>query len=114
MGENEESASPADPIFWTLHPTVERLWQLKKLSGSFTDETWPSHGTSQYGDSCSGHRAFDEVSFVDLVPGNDTPFTLEEVLELMDPNQGDLPYIYEDLKWDYCDDAGLPFGAGLS
>ena len=112
MGENEESASPADPVFWVLHPTVERLWQNKKLSSTpFENESWPSTGTSLYGDDCPGHREFDTVAFVNLIPGNTVPFTLGEVMTVMDPRSGTLPYIYEDLSWrGQCEAAGYAFG----
>ena len=35
-GDHLESASPIDPSFWPIHPTLERLWQFKKLAGAFS------------------------------------------------------------------------------
>ena len=46
-GDHLESASPLDPSFWPVHPTLERLWQFKKMAGLFDDETWPEHGYAQ-------------------------------------------------------------------
>ena len=39
-GDNFESASPIDPIFWVIHPTLERLLHAKLISGGFADESW--------------------------------------------------------------------------
>jgi Common central domain of tyrosinase len=39
-GDHIESSSPADPSFWVIHPTLERLLHAKLMSGGFDDETW--------------------------------------------------------------------------
>jgi hypothetical protein len=41
MGDQLESASPADPSFWPIHPALERIWQWKRIVG-FTSEAWTS------------------------------------------------------------------------
>ena len=33
VGDEEQSSSPADPLFWPIHPTIERLYQWKMLNG---------------------------------------------------------------------------------
>ena len=42
-GEQIESASPIDPSFWPIHPTMDRLLQYKRMAMDFTWTTW---GTS--------------------------------------------------------------------
>ena len=43
-GDHLESASPADPSFWPIHPTQERLYHAKMFAGGFLNYTavWPS------------------------------------------------------------------------
>ena len=41
-GDHLESASPADPSFWPIHPTQERLLQAKMFAGGFDAWTWPN------------------------------------------------------------------------
>ena len=41
-GDHLESASPADPSFWPIHPTQERLYQAKLMAGGFNSWTWPN------------------------------------------------------------------------
>ena len=72
-GDHIESASPADPSFWSLlftlappslhssslssdcrvvHPTLERLFQARLMVGGFDDESWPSDPVTEF--VCSG------------------------------------------------------------
>lgn len=67
-----------DPTFWPIHPTMERLWMFKRLTGTMTDLTWPDHDTitttpggdkrknvlSNTSDRCAGHRGSDVFPFV--------------------------------------------------
>lgn len=65
-----------------MHPTVERLWMFKQLTGTMTDLTWPDTHTdvgatsnveganlreprmiSFYSDDCAGHRGSDVYPF---------------------------------------------------
>ena len=32
MGDLMNSGAPADPIFWPIHPTVDRLWQWRRIT----------------------------------------------------------------------------------
>jgi len=80
-GEMLESASPADILFWVIHPTIERVLAAKRLGASFAQqsvETWSetedqwysysyyslaenenSYWTEAY--TCSGHDSDDPV-----------------------------------------------------
>jgi len=102
------SGSPVDPIFWLIHPTVDRLWQWKRLSTSCGyNYSWPS-GTSIYG-NCWGHDKDDVLDFTGLGDG-ETPdgskYSNSDIYEIMDPNDGKVPYIYDDFKWDHCLSSG--------
>ena len=46
-GDHLESASPSDPSFWPMHPTLERLLQAKFMSGGFENNTWHSDSETQ-------------------------------------------------------------------
>lgn len=140
-GDNLESASPMDPSFWPIHPAIERLYMLKKLRGLFVDETWPTTGVSSYGDDCTGHQATDTIPlqgiFEDgqvgrpavhthtympvgrpashsrprlLVPLLQS-LTNEQLLDLMDPNEPTLPYVYDHFEWSHCNDVGVDFSS---
>ena len=52
-GDHIESASPADPSFWVIHPTLERLLHAKLLSGGFADESWAADQIDDF--VCSNH-----------------------------------------------------------
>jgi len=57
-GDHLEAASPADPSFWPIHPTLERLLQAKYMAGGFEDDTWPSDATTDY--VCDKAECYDE------------------------------------------------------
>lgn len=57
-GDQKDSSGALDPVFWTMHPTMERLYQYRILSGvGFSSTDWPS------ADSCAGARA--DIAIVD-------------------------------------------------
>lgn len=78
-GEMIESASPADIMFWVIHPTLERLLSAKRLGANFADqkttkwttaeETWYSFSYFSLAENenaywpeaytCIGHNATD-------------------------------------------------------
>jgi hypothetical protein len=78
-GEMIESASPADIMFWVIHPTLERLLSAKRLGANFADqkttkwttdeETWYSFSYFSLAENenaywpeaytCTGHNATD-------------------------------------------------------
>ncbi|CAM9318402.1 unnamed protein product, partial [Choristocarpus tenellus] len=73
LGEALQSSATLDPIFWPMHPTMERLFMYKRLTGTMEDMTWPNksgwyfdlegdktyYTTSVDSDSCFGHGGND-------------------------------------------------------
>lgn len=125
VGDHLESASPSDPSFWPIHPTQERLLQLKYMVGSVSGEAWPSDSQkdyvcdksecyeSEYGSKgiyaacCYGHYENDQL--LDFVNGNKNAgygLTNSEVLSFTDPTNDAyaMNYIYFDFMWDHCDE----------
>lgn len=139
-GDHLESASPADPSFWVIHPTLERLLQAKLMAGGFSDESWASdsqddyvcakascyeNGVKEYHENCCyGHYESDQL--LDAVTGSKDDKmgpTNGYMLESADPRSSTykLEYIYDGFGYDHCDDdydfAGLfdtMFAASLS
>jgi len=121
VGDHVESASPADPSFWPIHPSLERLFQAKYISGGFTDDSWSDDPTVSYvcdksqcyedgeydwhEECCYGHYEKDQL--LDFVNGDkDKGYgaTNKEVVEdtnASNKNYG-MPYIYDSFKWDHC------------
>jgi len=110
MGDSLESASPNDPSFWPTHPTVERLLVWKLING-FTDLTWPSdEAWSVSGfeiDYCYGHNADDLLPWPKHIyePAMG-PYTNQQILDLVDPNNAEATYVYDNFRWEHCEDAG--------
>ena len=47
FGDQRESASPHDPAFWPIHPTLERAYHAKMLVGVFTKSSvWGDVGNA--------------------------------------------------------------------
>jgi hypothetical protein len=115
-GDQLESGSPMDPSFWPIHPTMERLFVFKKISNTFEDEDWPTHGASSV-TNCSGHQETSTVPFkFSMKNGDDkgafndeTLLTNGEVYDLLDPSQSSMPYIYQDFAWKHCEWYGYNF-----
>jgi hypothetical protein len=124
VGDHLESASPADPSFWPIHPTQERLLQAKYMIGGFEDE-WPtdaqkdyvcdknecySASTGQkdyYEDCCYGHYEDDQL--LDWTTGDRSSYigaTNSEVLGGTNAASPDysMKYIYQHFKWDHCEE----------
>lgn len=71
----DQASSSLGPLFWPLHPTIERMWQFSVLTDTVTDFTWPDSdvnittsdgsnvteilSTSSRDDLCSGHAGSD-------------------------------------------------------
>ena len=117
-GDQLEAASPMDPSFWTIHPTTERLWVYKKLSGTFQDETWPSKNSRAcFNCHCYGHAPGDIVPFK-IALAKETGIGLrdatssisnQELYEMADPFSKHLPYIYDRFDWVHCAKEGFNF-----
>ena len=120
-GDHTESASPADPSFWPIHPTLERLTQAKFLSGGFTDTLWPSDSVNDYvcdksqcyeddeldyyAACCYGHYEDDQLlDFITPDKNSGTGPTNKETMDGLNPNNPDysMPYIYDSFTWDHC------------
>eukprot|EP01038_Epipyxis_sp_PR26KG_P004980 gene4980-6963_t len=122
-GDHLESASPADPTFWVIHPTLERLLHAKLMSGGFANEEWASDvkndyvcdkakcydsstGVFDYYESCCyGH--FENSQLLDALSGDRNTYfglTNGDVLKATDPRRTDysMPYIYDSFTWDHC------------
>lgn len=125
VGDHLESASPSDPSFWPIHPTQERLLQLKYMVGSVTGSAWPTDSRSdyvcdkascyesEYGSTdyyalcCYGHYENDQLlNFVDGQKNEGYGLTNKQVLEATDPTSRiySMTYIYDHFKWDHCDE----------
>jgi hypothetical protein len=135
-GDHLESASPADPSFWVIHPTLDRLLQAKFMSGGFSDETWATDAEKDYvcnkaecyedayssrgywADCCYGHYENDQM--LDFVSGNrsqHTGWTNGRVVKALDPrSSGDysMNYVYDSFSWSHCAaSSGYDFAALL-
>ena len=97
-GDMLGSSSPVDPIFWSVHPTVDRLWQWKRLSADCSyNYTWPS-GTSIYG-TCSGHDEYDMLPYYGLnTHDTNRVFTNKGIYDFLDPVETTSPYVYDDFN----------------
>lgn len=117
IGDQMESASPTDISFWPIHPNLERVWMIKKLSGTFTDESWPQNSTSKSSDgsTCYGHGSEDLLPMEGIVSGtegvewNATNLTNSEWYRLLDPLNGHMPYLYDDFTLKHCNFYNLSF-----
>lgn len=125
VGDHLESASPADPSFWPIHPAQDRLVQARYSNGGFWDYEWPTLGTATdyvcnhfqcYDDEtlelkvndvscCYGHYENDRL----YMPGDRNTLlgdTNHKVMKGIDASSDkyDMPYIYDSFKWDHCGD----------
>eukprot|EP01033_Poteriospumella_lacustris_P003082 gene3082-2258_t len=126
-GDHLESASPADPSFWVIHPTIERLFHAKLMSGGFVTDYWPIHvnesqstyvcaknacynattGSYDYHtDCCYGHYRDDQTMDADV--GSRAAYTGATnyaTFQATNPTSIEtyqMPYIYDTFTWDHC------------
>jgi hypothetical protein len=122
-GDHLESASPADPSFWVMHPTLERLLHARLMAGGFDDETWAAdvkedfvcqksecysedeEDRDYYDVCCFGHFADSQV--FDFENGDKTAYigtTNSEMINSTDPRSSgyNMPYIYDTFSWPHC------------
>lgn len=141
-GDHLESASPADPSFWPIHPTLERLLQVRLMAGGFESMEWATDPVNDYvcnkatcfdtfyadnddtrsgfgswENCCYGHFIDDQI----LDAPNGDRFTAvgptnREIMEWTDPTSESygMPYIYDSFTWDHCVDQGYDFDQLLS
>ena len=112
IGDHLESGSPGDPLFWPIHPTVERLlmhW-YQVGEGSY-DMSWADDQSTTTADDsgvCHGHNSDD--SYVWAVFEGKT-YTNQEIIDNTLNSLEDvdaLPYVYHNFLWSHCVDAGYP------
>jgi hypothetical protein len=123
VGDHYEAASPSDPSFWVMHPTLERLTHAKLLSGGFDDETWATDAetefvcakgscykedlddTDYYPDCCYGHYENDRM-YNGFVGSRDEYFgsTNAEMLTATDARSSNysVNYVYDKFDWSHC------------
>lgn len=112
IGDLMNSGAPADPIFWPIHPTVERLWQWRRING-MSNHSWPPstqnyvHGNDG---GCAGHDKSDVTVFKNLFDQDDSFYTNGQLYDLMDPNLEDTGSnaVFADFRWGHCQDLGYP------
>jgi len=131
-GDHLESASPADPSFWVIHPTLERLLHAKLMAGGFENEKWASDpendyvcnkaecyidGVKGYHDECCyGHYKNDKL--LDAVSGDRNSYTgptNKATLKGTDPRKSSysMTYVYDKFEWSHCTDSGYDFSSLL-
>jgi hypothetical protein len=116
-------ASPADPSFWPIHPTLERLLQAKHMAGGFLISDWGTNLTTDYvcdrpscydyetgiygqHDSCCYGHFFDDRMY-DAPNANRSNYdgtTNAEIHDWTNPtwNMYKMPYIYDKFEWSHC------------
>lgn len=126
-GQQLESASPLDIVFWMIHPVLDRLATAKRLAtagavipfGSgmgyvspFSSEEWVEYSyysTDDY--KCPGHGRNDLVlSGIPMlqwiekqVPGGNANMTNWDFYAATDPAEFErVDYIYDNFLWDHC------------
>lgn len=115
-GEHLESASPVDPSFWPIHPTLDRLLVYKRLvqpfkHAEFYNENGETTRYCEYSDTsdCMGHHPWDITAFG--VNTDDTGRgdfmvkfpTVGELFNASSPDDYRLDYVYENFNWHHCD-----------
>ena len=133
-GDHLESASPADPSFWPIHPTLERLLHAKYMVNGFDTDKFPSDSASEYvcnkqicydtrysstkdvrssigawSSCCYGHYGDDRM--MDAVSGDrdgGVGPTNAEIMSWTNPTQDSysMEYIYDGFDWSHCTDIG--------
>lgn len=119
-GEHLESASPADPSFWPIHPTIDRLFIYKRLVmpfkiADFANNRGPTTWCEYYDTSdCMGHHPYDVAAYnVNAHDGhgrfNVQHLTVGELFNATSPENYKLDYVYDHFNWHHCDAAGFYF-----
>eukprot|EP00640_Fibrocapsa_japonica_P000537 CAMPEP_0113952822 /NCGR_PEP_ID=MMETSP1339-20121228/90638_1 /TAXON_ID=94617 /ORGANISM="Fibrocapsa japonica" /LENGTH=1284 /DNA_ID=CAMNT_0000961487 /DNA_START=143 /DNA_END=3997 /DNA_ORIENTATION=- /assembly_acc=CAM_ASM_000762 len=120
IGDQLESASPADVVFWPIHPTIERLAQWRMMRAGFSDEDWPEEGNYRgtvkidAEQACTGHGPNDLLPWqLNMDDGDDykKQYTNLQMYTAINPTQANfsLPFVYDQFKWDHCVEEGYDF-----
>jgi len=99
FGDMLDSGSPSDPVFWPIHPTMERLLLRWRMFDGL-DEEWPTSGYSLYGDTCTGHAPSDNLEYFSYEGKDD--WTNQKLYDFYDPHEDNLPYVYHHFMWSHC------------
>lgn len=126
-GQQLESASPLDIVFWMIHPVLDRLATAKRLAtagakipfgtamgnvAGFATEDWLEYSYYSTDDfKCPGHGKNDLVlSGIPMlewiersVPGGNSNMTNWDFYAATDPAEFEsVDYIYDGFTWDHC------------
>jgi hypothetical protein len=101
MGDMFQATSSNDVTFWVIHPNLERVWHVIRINAykgllSF-DDTWPDSEVT-----CQGHYASNIQPFKNVFDDNNMLYTNAELYDLLDPNQDDYPYLFDNFDWTHC------------
>ena len=112
IGDSLESASPLDISFWPTHPTIERLYQWRRING-FSNDTWVNNMARSVSFKnvgyCWGHNGGDVLVWRNLVDSNPGPYTNNDLWDIFDPTvDNEVPYVYEHFEWSHCQEEGYP------
>jgi hypothetical protein len=127
-GDESESTSGLDPIMWVTHPTIEKLYHIKRIAGGFsTNDKWAEDATNEFvcrhakcleyeategryekgyfQECCYGHFEYDQL--LDAFSGHKEARygqTNSEILESIDSSSSSYsaPYIYDSFEWKHC------------
>jgi len=120
-GDHLESASPSDPSFWVIHPTLERLLHAKLLSGGFKDMDWAENALSDFVCSksicydettgelvtegcCYGHYEYDQMYDANKADLSVTGLSNHDTQLMTDASSDSyaMSYIYDSFEWSHC------------
>lgn len=100
IGVASTGASPSDPLFWLWHPIFDRMLHILRSDPTFDyyDLSWTCD-TSSCDTGNNGRHWTDDLPFENLFTSGvkGTHYTNEAMWGLLDPKNGHLPYIYDDL-----------------
>ena len=107
-GDMNHAGSPLDPAFWPTHPTVDRLFQWRRLNGMTNDwidnDSWSVQGVDV--GYCLGHNLHDLLPYTNLFEHDAGPYSNAQMWNLTDPLNTHSPYVYDSFEWAHCVDEG--------
>jgi len=122
-GDDADTGSNDDAIFWVMHPTLERLLFWRQLNKPFLDNTWTTENSYKgtfYKDlstACCGHGPNDVMSWFirldDPDKGWGAFYTVGQYYDNSNTAQVGyvVPYVYDNYEWPHCDEEGYDLKA---